>query len=184
MVRALRQLPRSPLRITSITICSNLYTAMSAASAVIVQTHFGLHLRSSRLTLVGASVFGGADRNFAYSRIAHKMGTFGRIASHVDSKFWNLLRSDWANGRRANDLKRVSIIVMFVWTSQQVQQILIPIRTAESSLLRSDSNCLPLALPFTTSETPMFSGQSRKGNDESQSYRRSSLCFRCIWHIV
>ena len=66
------------------------------------------------------------------------MGTFGRIASHVDSKFWNLLLSDWANGRRANDLKRVSIIVMFVWTSQQVQQILIPIRTAESSLLRSD----------------------------------------------
>jgi hypothetical protein len=123
MVRALRQLPRSPLRITSITICSNLYTAMSAASAVIVQTRLGLHLRSSRLTFVSASVFGGADRNFAYSRIAHKMGTFGRIASHVDSKFWNLLRSDWANGRRANDLKRVSIIVMFVWTSQQVQQI-------------------------------------------------------------
>ena len=111
MVRALRQLPRSPLRITSITICSNLYTAMSAASAVIVQTHLGLHLRSSRLTLVGASVFGGADRNFAYSRIAHKMGTFGRIASHVDSKFWNLLRSDWANGRRTNDLKRVSSYV-------------------------------------------------------------------------
>jgi hypothetical protein len=44
--------------------------------------------------------------------------------------------------------------------------------------------CLPLALPFTTSERPMFSGQSRKGNDESQSYRCAGLCFRCIWHPV
>jgi hypothetical protein len=57
---------------------------------------FGVAPQIEQANLGCASVFGGADRNFAYSRIAHKMGTFGRIASHVDSKFWNLLRSDWA----------------------------------------------------------------------------------------
>ena len=32
------------------------------------------------------------------------MGTFGRIASHVDSDLWNLSALGLGNGRRANDL--------------------------------------------------------------------------------
>ena len=47
----------------------------------------------------------GADRNFAYCRAAHKMGTFCRIASHVDSDLWNLPALGLGNGRRTNDLR-------------------------------------------------------------------------------
>ena len=58
-----------------------------------------------RISNTSSSVFGGADRNFAYCRVAHKTGTFCRIASHVDSDLWNLPALGLGNGRRTNDLR-------------------------------------------------------------------------------